>query len=174
MAKVAKPSVDAAVVFSYAEAFSEATGLLDPQFKNVPPHTVTSFARAAHFAPKVTLDAFATELYLKCLRRIDLGEPGWGHDCKRLFGQLKAGTQKAVRLHYANLLSTHPAVDLLNKNSPGVQPTLEFVLDKSSDIFKTVRYLYEHEGENVELFYWPLVRMAVRETILTINPAWRR
>jgi hypothetical protein len=169
--RVGKP-IDPRTLFSYAEAFSAGAEKLREQAqKEVPGGKGIPVADAGHFAPLATLDSFALELYLKCLHQIDHGNPGWGHKCKDLFDALFPGTQKAVRMTYNSRLATEKIAIEFAENHPRVPMGLDNVLELSNDAFETVRYLYEGTGGKM-LFYWPMVKLAVRDTLVAIHPEW--
>ena len=159
-------------IYLSAEAFIEATVKLEDQLRNLPSVTQIYATDAAHTAPTITLDSFSLELYMKCLYAIDHGKPMKGHNCKAIFSALKPGTRDSLRYHYNIQLATDPTVGLVNKMQPGFSPTLDNCLDLCSNLFEKYRYLYEGIGQ-AKMFYWPLLRLAVRETVLAINPAWR-
>jgi len=157
-------------IFSYAEAFAEATEKLQAQFRRQPSGTQAHVADAAHIAPTVTLDSFATELYLKCLYAIDHGMPSRGHKYQELFAALKPGMQQAVRYVYNDFLANHSVAEFMRRNEPTFIAGLDECLRISNETFESMRYLYE--GGHGQQFYWPLLRLALRKTILSINPNW--
>lgn len=172
MTKSTKPnSVDAQTIFSYAEAFAEAADRLREQAREI--QAPTPIAEAAKFAPMTTLDSFALELYLKCLHVIDHGKAARGHDFKKLFGGLTEGMQKAVRTLYNIRLSREAIANEAAKDHPRIPLGLDSILEMSKTTFETMRYLYEKDVITSRLFYWPMVRLAVRDTILAIYPAWK-
>ena|SRR5579871_148697 len=165
-----QPLATAESIFLYAEAAEK----LIEQAKRAAPHDAqTHVTDAAGFAPMVTLDAFAQELYLKCLQAIDYGKANRGHDCKKLFSELTPGTQRAVKQMYSAELATSPIAKQYAKNFPRDPMTLDKCLDLSSKVFEKVRYLYEGTG-GTKMFSWPLLRVALRKTILAIHPDWSK
>ena len=167
------PLKSARAVFLLAEAFAEAAEMLQEQFQQRPSGESSFATEASHISPRITLDALATELYFKCLHLIDRNSAAWGHEYRPIFDNLSSGMQQSIRYHYNLLLSTHPIVSHANKNLPGFSPSLDNVLDESHKVFDTSRYLFE--GTGGPKFYWPLLRLAVRETIFSCNhPDWRK
>lgn len=160
---------DPHAIFLYAEAFAEAAEELQPQFRKKPPGRL-HIPDAAHAAPAATLDAFALELYLKCLYVLDHSDSAWGHDTEKLIGELKPGTQDSLRSHYEVVLSGHAEIVAeLERDHPGLQE-FDRALATSSKAFETLRYLFE--GVSNVLFYWPLIRLAARATVLSMQPTW--
>jgi len=174
MAKTSK-KVDPRDIFKYAESFKEAAELLNQkQVRSKPSGVKYAPPDAAHVSPMLTLDTLALELYLKCLHAIDHnGDAGWGHDPWALFTKLKPGTQKSVHVFYTEQLKTHPAVNLVNKNEPNIRPTIELCLQGKENFFQDIRYFFEGRKRGGPSFFWPLTRIAVRNTILAINPNWK-
>ena len=167
--------VDPIVIFRYADAFVEAAEMLNSQARKTATGVKIVAADAALSSPMLTLDIFALELYLKCLHAIDhSGDPGWGHDPWALFDDLKDGTQKAIRFTYIQQLKTSPIVDLVNKNEPGLCPTLDRCLHDATHFFEDIRYFFAEPKRGKQIFIWPLVRVAVRDAILATYPRWRK
>jgi len=166
--------VDPLAIFKYAEAFVEGAEMLNAQARKTAMGVKVLAPDAARSSPMLTLDIFALELYLKCLHAMDHGgATGWGHDPRALFDDLKDGTQKAIRVMYNEQLRTSPAVNLVNKNEPGLHPTLDRCLDDATHLFEDIRYFFAEPKRGKKKFSWPMVRVAVREVILASHPNWR-
>jgi hypothetical protein len=165
------PLRSAKAIFLYAEAFSQAAEMLQDQFQQLDPEKAVHVTQSAAGVPRTVLDAFATELYLKCLQKNELGKiVQKGHVLKKLFEALPTGTQKAIRYRYNEIVANSPITKVLQNKHPRFAVGLDNVLEMSSDVFFRVRYLYE--GEHGKMFYWPLLRTAVRNTIIAIHPDW--
>lgn len=170
------PKADLAkTIFLYAEAYSEAAAKLIDQFRSLPSNKDTHVTDGAAAMPTATLDSFACELYLKSLQTIDHGKPIRGHNLRKLFDHLLSGTQKSVRHFYKlELAGDHAGLsNALAKNHPKFAQGLDNCLDRASEVFETVRYMYEGT-KGKSLFYWPPLRIAIRKTILAIHPDWAK
>ena len=162
------------LIFRYAEAFRKSAEERQKQLRE--PHTATGHGNTSMDSvlrvPFVVMDAFSLELYLKCLQVIEKGSADRGHKCKRLFASLSPGMRDSVRALYVQILRKESRlVGRLHRDRPEVKTDIDSILDLSNDVFENVRYLYE--GNKPTMFYWPLLAMAVRSTILAINPDWK-
>lgn len=87
--KPPKPTPDCRKMYQLAEHYSEASRLLDEQAKG---------EEWGSSAPKLLVDSFAVELYLKCLFVLDTNiAPPEEHDWEKLFGALMPHTKTAIR-----------------------------------------------------------------------------
>jgi hypothetical protein len=170
----AKIKVEPLIIFRYAEAYAAAAEMLTSQVKQSPTGIKLIAAEAHHKSPMVTLEAFSLELYLKCLHATDHGGyPGRGHDTWALFTSLKPGTQQAIRHSYTLQLQTRTEVDLVNRRERGLHPTLDRCLQDAAHLFEDMRYFFEERNRGKKIFFWPLLRTAIRNTILRSYPDWR-
>jgi HEPN domain-containing protein len=180
-------------VFLYGEAYSEAASrLFHPQFTRFEPNENTQDISHAgqkghivpfdpkdegfYTSPMTVLDAFAVELYLKCLYILDCNKhPPKKHDFLVLFERLtNKGTKDSIRLLYGEYIKISPIAPVLQKRDPKTYKEvleLERYLELSGKVFEDVRYFYGWEGKS-KMFYWPMLRLAVRKTILAIEPMW--
>lgn len=157
-------------LFRYAEAYAEASDILSrDQYRREPDGSQLHVTQAAHTAPTTVLDALALEVYLKALYSIDYGKPAWGHKCCNLFMSLRPGTQDAVRYHYSlQVESDHKIIAHLRTRHPDFDISFDHCISLANDNFTKMRYLFE--GSKGKMFCWPLLRKAVRGTILSIKP----
>ena len=87
---MAKSPVSAAAIFDQAGYFYQALNVLQV----VAPHPRENLHGAVTLvAPIVVLGAFTTELFLKCLICMEIGQASHGHDLKELFDELSAETR---------------------------------------------------------------------------------
>ena len=129
-----------------------------------------SATQAAIIVPAATLEAFATELYLKTLLVMDKGIVEPGHNVELLFKSLKSGTQSAVRAIYEVNLKTQPDAVHFAKTHPHIPMGLNHCLKLSAKTFEAIRYIYERPA--IEIVAWAILPISFRQTILAINPAW--
>jgi hypothetical protein len=158
------------LIFQYAESFHNAVTRIRPNpAANKKPQSVEDMVRGV---PMAVADAFASELYLKCLQAMELGKPAKGHDLKRLFDKLPSGTRNAIKAQYTNgVKANQDVVRSIRSAHPGFDVGFDNVIVMSSGVFERVRYLYE--GTHPNMFYWPVLSESLRKTILAINPAWK-
>jgi hypothetical protein len=168
--KTISPEERAEDIFVYAESFSIASEALAhrgkvharPNEKNRPTLSLEECA------PIAVLDSFATELYLKSLHWIDHRRgPGRLHTYCDLFNALLPPTREAIRTWYIEMLNGQyaPALKQHLTDCPGFDHSLENCLKLSNDTFTKIRYGYELRGDTIEIFYWPALRVAIRNTI---------
>jgi hypothetical protein len=152
--KRAKPTPDYRKIYELAEHYSEASRLLEPQ------------ARGEAWgcsAPKLLVDSFAVELYLKCLYVLDTNiPPPAGHDWKKLFDALAPQTKTFIRDAFKRICS-HPVLSNLDVINPEAVKFTDFdrSLIAAKNTFDKRRYLYEPQPKS-EWFYAHLIREAIR------------
>ena len=88
----AKATPDFEKIFLLAEHYTEASRLLDEQSRG----DQTKRNNWGCSGPKLLVDSFAVELYLKFLYVQDTKKAPHGHDWEKLFEELNPGTQKAI------------------------------------------------------------------------------
>jgi hypothetical protein len=156
-ASAVDPTPDFKKIFILAEHYFEASKLLDDQSRRDQSKEENLYCSR----PKLLVDSFAGELYLKCFYVQDSKEPPYGHDWEDLFNDLNPGTQKAIRLEYVHLTDTDLMVGnipLLSQVNPGaVETTLKIrdfdrALKAASKTFANMRYAYE-QVQKGEWFY---------------------
>jgi hypothetical protein len=129
--------------------------------------------------PAIVLGAFTTELFLKCLIRIEARGTPRTHDLKELFGKLSPATRARIK----NLWDSDIAVRR-NKEWDGLEERfllkiprdLPSALAKGSNAFDRVRYSYEGNTEDLHYYLGDLPALLER-VILEMKPeyeAWRR
>lgn len=87
--------------------------------------------------PKLANEAFALELYLKCLHRIRRRKIR-GHDIAKLFEQLSKADRKKISKYLIEIVREHP--DYLLMFSKGMKFDAESVAARASTIFIRARY----------------------------------
>ncbi len=166
-----KETPDSKKIFLLAEHYSEASRLLDEQSRG----DQAKEKNWGCFGPKLLVDSFAVELFLKCLYVQDTKKAPHGHDWGKLFEELKPGTQKAILLEYDRLIDADPIVGklmILREINPDAVKVRDFrrALKAARLTFDKKRYIYEKPDENKskeEWFYAHFLKDAIRNVTLT-------
>ena len=153
--KPAKPTPDYRKMYQLAEAYSEASILLEEQAKG---------EEWGWSAPRLLVDSFAIELYLKCLFVLDTNTaPLKEHDLKTLFEALNGETKILIREAFDRIVSSHPVLSNLDVINPEALRFTNFnhSLTVAKNTFDKGRYLYESQLPD-EWGYAHLLREAIR------------
>lgn len=112
--------------------------------------------------------AFALELFLKILLRLEGSSPGDTHDLKELFRNLKRGTKAALEKEFNAKYSKATF-----KEGPPMKPTnLADELERSKDAFVEMRYIFEGERPDNGGFGLHPLMVLLRRRILKLKPEW--
>jgi hypothetical protein len=160
-------SYDAQEIFRQALAFEDAANALQDRLVGGPVDDTTPVSQTVSgsrndFCPQVVLEAFAIELYLKCILAIEGTAPPRRHDLwENLFVLLTPDNKRRLTHHYNEVLAgtTAPPLDI------------EEALKQSAKAFESFRYLYEHLDETL-VYSAAMVATAARRLILELRPAW--
>jgi hypothetical protein len=159
------PAPDFRKIYELAEQYSEASRILDEQMKE---------DEWGVSAPRLLVDSFAVELYLKCLFVLDTGsEPLREHDWVKLFEALDSHTRNAIRDAFSRIVSDDPVLRNLDAINPDAVMFTNFnrSLAAAKNTFDKRRYLFEAHQPG-EWFYAHLLREAIRAvTIMDIRLA---
>ena len=139
--KQQKPTPDFRKMYQLAEHYSQASSLLNEQAKG---------KEWGCSAPRLLVDSFAIELYLKCLYVMDTNStPLKEHDWEKLFDALKPYTQIAIREAFERIVSSDPVLSRLDVINPDALKTTNFKrsLKAAKNTFDNRRYLYEPQPE---------------------------
>jgi hypothetical protein len=153
--KPPKPTPDYQKMYQLAEHYSEASRLLEVQAKG---------KEWGCSAPKLLVDSFAVELYLKCLFVLDTNKaPLQEHDWGKLFEALLPHTKTAIRESFERIVSSDPVLPHLNVINPAALKFTNFnrSLTAAKNTFDKRRYLFESQPPG-EWFYAHLLREAIR------------
>jgi hypothetical protein len=126
--------------------------------------------------PVMVLQAFASELYIKCLHCIDSGTVPGGHDLESLFNHLNPLRQKAIISGW-NARMAHRQGEL-DQRDRATKP-LGFVIPRDLPVglkecrlaFMQLRYQYEEPKK--PKFYLGDLPDVLRVVILHIYPDWK-
>ena len=159
------PHWEPIAAFKQAEAFRLAALALNRMHK-------TGFA-----VVYCACDAFALELYLKCLLMAG-GHAGSGHDLWKLFFRLPANDQMAIRRHFGDSIFPQ-VVEVVNRVEMGELPRssldtfdFEVCLRRSATAFHKFRYFHEGLMEDGDGWTAGGIVNATRRRILDLYPDW--
>jgi hypothetical protein len=153
--KLPKPTPDYQKMYQLAEHYSEASRLLEEQAKG---------EEWGCSAPKLFVDSFAVELYLKCLFVLDTNiAPLELHDWEKLFDALLPHTKTAIRDAFERIVRSDPVLPHLAVINPEAVRVTDFnrSLTAAKNTFDKRRYLFESQPTS-EWFYAHLLREAIR------------
>lgn len=149
------PAPDFRKIYQLAEWYSEASRILDEQMKG---------DDWGVSAPRLLVDSFAVELYLKCLYVLDTGSgPLREHDWVKLFEALASHTRTAIREAFDRIVSEDPVLRHLDVINPNAVMVTDFArsLAAAKNTFDRRRYLFEAPPTG-EWFYAHLLHEAIR------------
>lgn len=119
-------------------------------------------------APRLLVDSFAVELYLKCLFVLDTDSaPLREHDWEKLFEALAPHTKTAIREAFDRIVHEDPVLRNLDVINPEALRFTDFSrsLSAAKNTFDKRRYLFEAQSSD-EWFYAHLLREAIRSVTL--------
>lgn len=135
-------------------------------------HLIRNSSPGVVLSPIVVCDAFAIELYLKSLHRMDHNRGIRGHKLDELFGKLATATQQRIKDIYKAWPWPVPRPE---QRTIPVGTSLEFddVLRDCANSFAKWRYLFEAEpgssGDNA-LYIASGIKLAVRDAACERHP----
>ncbi|MCJ2045577.1 hypothetical protein MKK58_13690 [Methylobacterium sp. J-078] len=159
-----RASPDPEKIFRQGEAFLEAMTLL------------VRCARPANQAqlgaPIVVNSAFASEIFLKCLIRLESGQTARGHHLDALFARLHPATRQEIDALWREGIVRKEQATLRIEAAMGITipRKLQDCLAAGGRAFEATRYLYEGDGK-VRFVLTDLPKM-LHEVILARRPEW--
>jgi HEPN domain-containing protein len=167
-------------IFVLAEQFRYAGALAIeiPRLANVLQIPQLGEARALYLPTAYMVNnAFALELYFKCLIRIGRKPYGKEHDLRKLFGLIGRRSQANIKRYWRERAAEHAQISLEKIYSDSGEPVpkvdFTFCLNISRDAFTTMRYLYEGVRPDKGWAGDGIVESA-RQVILDKYPHWIR
>ena len=124
-------------MYQFAEHYSEAARLLDEQAKG---------EEWGSSAPRLLVDSFAVELYLKCLFVLDTNIASLEeHDWEKLFDAVAAHTKTGIREAFQRIVRSDPVLSHLDVINPEALKVTDFdrSLVAAKNTFAKRRYLFE-------------------------------
>lgn len=168
------PLVSSEKIFTYAAQFEYAMRVLSVDTNKRAAITVRSGSAKTSFPcflAGVVYDAFAIELYLKCLFRIERNaNPPHGHHLLTFYNMLSAPRRQRIKEIYVELIknSRHANAVMSHQKNPHLYD-FDRVIQEASNAFITFRYGYEDPSKLMGYFAQQ-VRDAARMAILEIHP----
>jgi hypothetical protein len=153
-------------IFITAETYRDAGFVLFRRWKEAGLEVRT---RMLMCAPIAMNQAFAIELYLKCLLHIETGKVSFKHDLEQLYNSLTKETQSKVNIHYEGYRAKNPESIFLEKNLPMFSFDLPSVLKMIKNAFIDFRYYYELKGKD-GIYTLGNLMAASRRTIIEMKP----
>jgi hypothetical protein len=167
-----KPSIAAERIFEHAECFYQASAVLhshDPV--GLHPDNLEKTAAVTLIEPRIVIDAFTTELFLKCLVCIETGRAPHEHNLKKLFDQLSEGTRARIQRCWDSEVATRRREEWDNFERFGLKIArdLPSALAKGTNAFKRYRYSYEDDTEDLH-YYLEDLPVLLERLILAMKP----
>ena len=100
------------------------------------------------FWPSVVCEAFALELFIKCLHHIRRRTKVRGHDVEALFGILSKNDKRKVVKYYQEIVQLHPEYQMALKH--GIRFDVDSVLLRAKESFIKLRYWHEHNPPSAD------------------------
>jgi hypothetical protein len=120
--------------------------------------------------PMVVVQAFATEIYLKCVLLLNKAKLPRIHELLDLYRLLRPDQQIRMEELYNQEAQTDPAFQTLRTIAPATAFTLVYALTEMNKAFETWRYAYETPLETSFLGHpWK----ATGRLILEMRPDWQ-
>jgi hypothetical protein len=163
MRTVSKKPITPQSIFQHAETFMAS---LD-HMHNAGPDRVTSFA-----APLLVITAFAAELYFKCLLCHATGNIPRGHYLHHLYSKLPNNYQTTLNKYWSLIVKDREEMlrNLEDQGESTLPRDLNGALVEGNKAFEQLRYIYE--GPEAFRFNLSELPIALRRTILEIEPTW--
>ncbi len=155
---------DAFAIFKYARQFMFADECL--RLEGRPDFAIR------YMTPSIVMSAFASELFLKCLRALEAPTVPTGHDLSKLFKGLRPNIQNNVIKRWDEYMATiSDKLDIVENHSGDKIPR-DFVpaLNKCKDAFTVMRYKYEKPDKGT--FYIQELPNILYNVILEQRPEW--
>lgn len=172
-ANAATTQFDPVKIFRLAEEYNKAGSALQQiaiQRLQVGNGKVHLLKEPEVFAPPSMVNAFACELYLKCLLCMDKGLYPDTHQYTELIGAMNLQTVSRLKKIYQSIIAQHP-----KSNLPGyTDDSFEEAIRRSNAAFVKFRYFYEGMHTEGEGWFGGRIVSAARELILETNPSWKQ
>jgi len=174
MTTLIRPRFEPTKIFEHATAFHRSYELLQGSILAADGSSPTDQDVALIGHPALTLSAFASELYLKCLICIETGDVPIGHNLQSLFMKLRVETRRSID----DLWDTDirepgkmAAIEKMRAKFGGnpIRTDLRYALTVGGNGFIELRYFYEGHKPHFLLSHFPYV---VRRAILRNFPSW--
>lgn len=156
-------AVDPRKIFLSAEGFLASSSILASEHRR---------GNVWVIFPMYVNQAFACELYLKCILAIKTPQLPKVHKLHQLFDSLPKQDKATLVRRYKYICTLDPNHKLFFTLHTHFKDDLRSVLEGGSEIFSKIRYAYEGIGLEKHLAYLNLPIRAIRETIIECHPEW--
>ena len=120
------------------------------------------------------LQAFTSELLLKCLIRIEGGVPPRSHDLLDLFNLLSTPTRNRLQAMWFDYVQRHPdTTEAFKQVGVTIEPVLTSALAAGRRAFELIRYWHEDPDEDYVFYLGPLPNMLMR-VAFKLRPDWAK
>jgi hypothetical protein len=119
------------------------------------------------------LEAFTSELLLKCLIRIEGGSPPQIHDLLDLFNRLRAPTRERLEAIWSDYVQqlTPNTIEAFKQVGVTIEPQLTSALAAGRRAFELIRYWHEDPDEDYAFYLGALPNMLMR-VVFDLRPDW--
>jgi len=172
--KAPKVGLDPSKIFRHATGFHNAYIRLLNSVPTDAPAEIKQQDIGIISIPTMTLQAFTSELYLKCLLCVESNAVPDGHDLETLFGLLQLPTRREIEdLWDGDIRKPHKQtmIEAMRKHPKGenIRLDIRYALDVGGGAFMDLRYFYEREEVFFLLSDLPSL---LRTVILRRFPSW--
>lgn len=158
----------AKTIFTTAKSYAKAARTVNSSVENDP----------AQLLPSLVIAALALELYFKSLYFLEKNQDfkvsgRHSHDFFALFGHLSAASRGKLSQEFENQIINRDMKDVkaIERTSETSIPLkLEENLKSWSDVFTTVRYIYDRPKMIKHMMFFPEIEQAAINTVLTLHP----
>jgi len=120
------------------------------------------------------LQAFTSELMLKCLIRIEGGSPPQTHDLLHLFNLLHASTRQQLEARWRAYVQSQPeTTEAVKQLGVTIEPELTSALAAGRRAFEFIRYWHEDAAEEYVFYLTGLPKMLFL-VAFELRPDWAR
>ncbi len=162
----AKPSINPRDVFDTALSFHQASICLADAVQ--PP------IRFQYLPAGIVSQAFACELYFKCLILLETGRTERGHHLHALYRQLSTASKKVIEAEWdAIMVQKKDHYDELEKVAEMKIPrNFKWAIESGTESFRELRYLFEKPHSKTQFILGDLPHILFK-LILTRMPSWK-
>jgi hypothetical protein len=156
------PSVQSKAIFDHADTFFHAID----QLQRSPSAVIGAVAM-----PVMVVSAFASELYFKTLIVLDGNQAPRSHDLYDLFSKLSPKAKAHLESRWNPIIrDREELLKNIEHHTASIPRILEDALKEGREGFERLRYIYE--GGDPFRFSLGDLPLAIRRTILDLQPSW--
>jgi hypothetical protein len=160
---ISAKQVQPEAIFNHADTFFHALN----QLHRSPPGIIRDVG-----TPVMVISAFASELYFKTLIALAGKKPAWGHDLKDLFSGLSPKMQGHLENRWNPIVRDREELykNIDRQERAPIPRALPDAITEGREGFERLRYIYE--GGDPFRFILSDLPLALRRTILDLQPSW--